>query len=209
MTFDIAPCGDDALLIMTGHIRERHQLAAALRKSGSWLNCVTGKADVIVQFDPLRMLPAEAYEKLKSECSSTNLNVTSSATHCLKMFTGADSRFDLSELSQSLGLSEREFLRMFSAQTYTVDMLGFMPGFAYLDGLCPDWKIERLATPRKRVPAGAVGVISGQCGLYSLSGPGGWPIIGLIQTALFDPTNEQSPMLLKPGDRIKFEVVCH
>ena len=80
-------------------------------------------------------------------------------------------------------------------------MLGFTPGFAYLSGLSPMLLAERLAKPRVRVPAGSIGLITGQVGLYALEGPGGWPIIGRLQVPLFDRA-APNPFRLAPGDGV-------
>ena len=39
--------------------------------------------------------------------------------------------------------------------------MGFMPGFIYLSGLPDKFHLPRLATPRLKVPAGAVAIADG------------------------------------------------
>jgi allophanate hydrolase len=53
-----------------------------------------------------------------------------------------------------------------------------------------------------RVPAGSVGVLTGQVGLYALDGPGGWPIIGRVTVSLFN-SHADKPFRLMPGDRVR------
>jgi inhibitor of KinA len=110
---------------------------------------------------------------------------------------------DLPAVADRAGLSEADVIRMHSKAEYTVAMLGFSPGFAYLLGLP-----ERLATPRHdkprlSVPAGSVGIAGAQTGIYSLATPGGWRIIGRTPARLFDPVAEP-PTLLSMGDRVRF-----
>jgi biotin-dependent carboxylase-like uncharacterized protein len=89
---------------------------------------------------------------------------------------------------------------------YTAFMLGFKPGFAYL-GLVPEpLACSRHATPRVRVPAGSVGLAGRQTGVYPVSSPGGWQLIGRTSVPLFDPWREQ-PSLIAPGDRVRFVAV--
>jgi inhibitor of KinA len=89
---------------------------------------------------------------------------------------------------------------------YTVAMIGFLPGFPYLEGLSPALHTPRRATPRTSVPAGSVGIGGSSTGVYSCSSPGGWQIIGRTPRALFDPVRA-SPSLLQPGDQVRFVAI--
>ena len=63
--------------------------------------------------------------------------------------------------------------------------------------------VPRLPTPRQKVPKGAVGIAAGQTGVYTLSSPGGWYLLGKTDLNLFDPMRDP-PALLQPGDNVKF-----
>ena len=81
-------------------------------------------------------------------------------------------------------------------------MLGFLPGFPYMGTI--DIKI---AVPRKDKPeqviSGGVGIAGRQTGIYPMSSPGGWQIIGRTALRLFDP-NKEEVTLFKPGDTVSF-----
>lgn len=111
--------------------------------------------------------------------------------------------FDLQEVSRSTGLETSEIIERHSSALYTVQMLGFMPGFPYLTGLDPLLSVPRRASPRLKVPAGSVGLAGNQTGIYPLDLPGGWQIIGRTPMKLFDP-EKNPPVLLGAGDRIRF-----
>jgi len=113
---------------------------------------------------------------------------------------------DLGELAKSLGRSTDELVDLHTAPTYHVYMIGFTPGFAYLGGLNPLLEYPRKAKPRKKVPAGSVGIAGTQTGLYALDTPGGWQIIGRTPLILFDPNREQAS-LLKAGDQVIFKPI--
>lgn len=113
---------------------------------------------------------------------------------------------DLEDVAAHCGLAPAEVVRRHTRPTYRVAMMGFAPGFAYLFGLPPELATPRLATPRLRVEAGSVGIAGPQTGLYALSTPGGWRIIGRTSLALFDATR-QAPFALRAGDRVRFEAV--
>ncbi|MEN9637931.1 MAG: hypothetical protein RL077_6335 [Verrucomicrobiota bacterium] len=86
---------------------------------------------------------------------------------------------------------------------YWVQAIGFSPGFPYLAGLPEDLATPRRATPRARVPAGAVGIGGAQTGVYPFATPGGWNIIGRTPLQLFS-MNRAEPALLRAGDRVRF-----
>ena len=113
---------------------------------------------------------------------------------------------DLEYVAEFHHLTIEEVISLHSAAVYKVYMIGFIPGFAYMGGLPAKLDTPRKDSPRKAVPAGAVGIAGKQTGIYPLETPGGWQIIGQTPIKLFDE-NRQPPAFLKAGDRIKFEPI--
>jgi KipI family sensor histidine kinase inhibitor len=111
---------------------------------------------------------------------------------------------DLDWVATETGLSTAEIVRLHQAPEYLVYLLGFVPGFAYLGDLEPTLVLPRRATPRTRVPAGAVAIAGSQTAVYPLATPGGWHLIGSTAVELFDPRREPAA-LLRAGDRVRFE----
>lgn len=99
-------------------------------------------------------------------------------------------------------ITVEEIIELHTGATYTIFMIGFLPGFAYM-GLVD----ERIAIPRKPQPepvhAGAVGIAGRQTGIYPIASPGGWQVVGRTPISLFNINREQ-PVLFQPGDSIKF-----
>ena len=110
---------------------------------------------------------------------------------------------DLIKIAEQKNLSIDEIIRMHTSTAYTVYMLGFLPGFAYMGTVDERIATPRLNTPRTNVKAGSVGIAGNQTGIYPLDSPGGWNIIGQTPLKMFDAKKE-APCLLKPGDIIKF-----
>ena len=110
---------------------------------------------------------------------------------------------DLGSISERKGLTPDEVIDIFTSRTYSVYMLGFLPGFAYMGEVDERIATPRLATPRTSVPKGSVGIAGKQTGIYPLESPGGWNIIGRTDLQLFDP-HAGEPTLLKPGDEVRF-----
>ncbi|ANB60855.1 5-oxoprolinase subunit PxpB [Anoxybacteroides amylolyticum] len=117
---------------------------------------------------------------------------------------GGDFGPDLSEVARYHGMSKEDVVRLHAEAVYKVYMIGFSPGFAYLGGLPLELATPRRATPRHTVPAGSVGIAGTQTGVYPLSTPGGWQIIGRTPLSLFRPTHPQ-PSLLRAGDIVRFQ----
>lgn len=110
---------------------------------------------------------------------------------------------DLAFVADFHHLTVDELIAQHTAPAYTVFMIGFQAGFPYLGGLPPSLHTPRRATPRTRIPAGAVGIGGSQTGIYPFSSPGGWQLIGHTPFVLFDKYAPQ-PTTLKPGDQVQF-----
>jgi inhibitor of KinA len=95
---------------------------------------------------------------------------------------------------------------MHSNAHYRVNCLGFTPGFPYLSGLPPALRTPRRPVPRKQVPAGSVGIGGSQTGIYPMTSPGGWNIIGRTPIRLFNP-QKNPPALLCAGDSVRFRPI--
>jgi KipI family sensor histidine kinase inhibitor len=113
---------------------------------------------------------------------------------------------DLDEVAQRTGLTRDEVIQRHTAREYEVFLLGFAPGWAYLGELDPALSLPRRSTPRTRVSAGSVAIAGAQTGVYPITTPGGWHLLGTTTVAMFDRERDP-PSLLRPGDRVRFEAV--
>ncbi|MDX1733979.1 MAG: carboxyltransferase domain-containing protein, partial [Halioglobus sp.] len=91
-------------------------------------------------------------------------------------------------------------------RSYRVYAIGFAPGFAYMGEVDERIARPRLATPRSAVPAGAVAIADRQTAVYPAVSPGGWNLIGLCPTPMFDPAAEP-PMPVAVGDSVRFRPI--
>jgi inhibitor of KinA len=110
---------------------------------------------------------------------------------------------DMLELAAQRSLSVESAIACHLAPLYTVAMIGFTPGFPYLLGLDERLATPRRKDPRRRVPAGSVGIGGSQTGVYSMESPGGWNIVGRTPIRLFQ-TNRTPAGLLAAGDSVRF-----
>lgn len=115
---------------------------------------------------------------------------------------------DWGEITQHSGITKERFIQDHFSKIYTVAMMGFIPGFVFLEGLKKQLSVPRKASPRTNLPAGSVGIGGNQTGIYSLESPGGWNIIGRTPSSFFD-VKKNPPTKLKAGDKIKFKAISN
>jgi KipI family sensor histidine kinase inhibitor len=159
-----------------------------------------------VFYDALHVAYEEIAKKLLDACEGQTLPPGDGAEPRNHVIPVHYDGLDLDAVAAATGLSVAEVISRHSGRVYGVDLLGFVPGFAYLSELDPSLRIPRRSEPRPRVPAGSVAIAAAQTAVYPLDTPGGWHIIGRTGTVMFDPARE-SPALLRAGDAVRFERV--
>jgi KipI family sensor histidine kinase inhibitor len=108
---------------------------------------------------------------------------------------------DLGDVARATGLSTDEVCALHAGAIYTVETMGFSPGFAYLSGLPAALELPRRTTPRTRVPAGSIAIAGRQAAVYPFDSPGGWHLLGaVVGVQMFGPDGP----LLQLGDRVRF-----
>ena len=110
---------------------------------------------------------------------------------------------DLNDVAATHDMTPERVVELHTSATYLVYFLGFTPGFAYLGELPRELVTPRLPSPRKRVPAGSVGIAGNQTGVYPFETPGGWRLLGRTPLAMFR-TDRDGLSLLSIGDRVRF-----
>ena len=124
----------------------------------------------------------------------------------IKIPTCCDDEFalDIERLSLKLNLTKKEILEMYLNKEYFCYMTGFIAGMPFLGDIDKKIRLERLETPRVKVPKGAVGITEQFTNIYTFESPGGWNILGSTPIKIFDQKNEKQPILINPGDRVLF-----
>jgi inhibitor of KinA len=110
---------------------------------------------------------------------------------------------DLDAVAALCGLTPAQVIGLHSSVTYVAYFLGFVPGFAYLGELPDALAPPRLATPRRSVPPGSVGMAGKQTGVYPFATPGGWRLIGRTPVAMFRP-DQNGMSFVSIGDLVRF-----
>jgi len=206
-TFVLTRCGDDLFCITVDTPQEAQALALRLGRAAEWLEIVPGIASVVVRFDAA-VLDSERASRTLEDLLKRKSEMSDEVGELLELpvVYGGEFGPDLGDLSTATGLSVDELVASHTGGEYTVDMVGFTPGFAFVGGLEECFHIPRRTEPRQRVAAGSVGIADGRTGLYALASPGGWNIIGRTPYPLFDP-GAGDPFALKAGMRVRFVAI--
>ena len=111
---------------------------------------------------------------------------------------------DLNRLSEKLKIEKDKIVQSFLNKEYFCYMTGFIAGMPFLGDIDSKIRLQRLETPRIKVPKGSVGITEQFCNIYTFESPGGWNIIGNTPIKVFDKFNEKNPTIINSGDRVTF-----
>ena len=111
---------------------------------------------------------------------------------------------DLNRLSEKLKIEKDKIIQTFLNKEYFCYMTGFIAGMPFLGDTDTTIRLQRLETPRVKVPKGSIGITEQFCNIYTFESPGGWNIIGNTPIKVFDKFNQENPIIINPGDRVIF-----
>ena len=210
--FNITVAGDSAINLEFGNVISE-KTNGLIRAAAQTLEAdpINGVIELVPTFCSLMVVYnpcVVGYDELTSQVRGKlrGLVATTGGIHRvvkIPVCYGGDFGPDLGDVAEHAGMSAEEVIAIHSGHDYLIDMLGFLPGFAYLGGLDERLHTPRLATPRTRIEPGAVGIGGAQTGIYPLASPGGWRIIGRTPVRPYDPDRE-SPILYAAGDYLRF-----
>ena len=207
----IQPYGDAAVLLsydVDGFSDAASQAVLALSQyfqtQNGWTDIVCGYDSLMGTFDPQLMRLGAAVNRFQLAAQSVHtLDPITPNTVDIPVHYGGEYGPDMGRIMDSSGLSEDGVIEAHAAQSYRVCMMGFVPGFTFLSPAPTVLHHPRHDSPRLSVPAGSIGIAGWQTGIYGLSSPGGWQIIGRTDVSIFDI--KRSPIfLLKAGDQLRF-----
>lgn len=210
-------CGDTAFTVefgnqispqINGQVMALHAAIGAARADG-------GLAGVVETVPTMRSLMV-CYDPLATSRAVLQPEIDALIAHGLPTETKTrrvtipccyeDPEFapDLAEVADRTRRTPEQVIEGHLKSTFTVYVLGFMPGLAYIAGLDPAFYLPRRAQPRVRVPRSSVAIAMDMTTIYPFETPGGWHLIGRTPLWMFDLRREQ-PVFLAPGDHLTFE----
>jgi KipI family sensor histidine kinase inhibitor len=199
----VLPCGDRALLLEVPDLAAVQRLRAALERAPlpGQVELVPAARTVLVRLDRPPVDRDTARVRRLELAGAADLPA-GPVVELPVVFDGPD----LGEVARLTGRGDADLVAALTAVELTVAFGGFAPGFGYLTGLPEELHVPRRATPRTRVPAGAVGLAGPFAGAYPRASPGGWQLVGRTDAVLFD-VDRDPPALLVPGARVRFRAV--
>ena len=190
--------------------RSLQALAVAIRvRAVPWIrDVVPALCGIALHFDPFHPdLPDSALEYCREllQESFKSASKFEDSGRAVEVPVCYDPFFalDMEEVAAATKLSAQNIQKLHTSAKHRVLMVGFSPGQPYIGGLDPKLSVPRRATPRTRMPRGAVAIANAQTAVYSYETPGGWNIIGSTPLTVFDPARDPAS-LFAPGDRVRF-----
>ncbi len=209
----ILPNGDRALLLrfntFEGHLLHIHSLATDLMHAPlpAQINVVPATDSLVLVFSQVVNHSLDWWGLMQQRIINNRIQKVSPQVHRVPICYDPEVAPDLAAVCTDLSISIEQLIQRHSQASYQVAMLGFLPGFAYLNGNDKSLDLPRKSTPELSLPAGSVAIAGRQTGIYSLSSPGGWHVIGRTPLKLLDWHNSQQPMLFAPLDEVQFEPI--
>ena len=158
---------------------------------------------LIISFD----LSIIKFQDLKEKIKNLKLIQTENKEEkIVKIPICLDDKFslDLNRLSEKLKIEKDKIIQTFLNKEYFCYMTGFIAGMPFLGDTDTTIRLQRLETPRVKVPKGSIGITEQFCNIYTFESPGGWNIIGNTPIKVFDKFNQENPIIINPGDRVIF-----
>ncbi|MEX0610247.1 MAG: 5-oxoprolinase subunit PxpB [Balneolaceae bacterium] len=201
--------GESALLLepeISVPVEIIHQATGILEQAN-----LTGVIDLIPAYKSIALLYDDILTEITEEIEKIQLAVSnikeiniSPKTHTVPVCYHLG--LDWQEVEKFTSQEKEDIIRKHLNAEYKVAMMGFIPGFVYLEGLDESIACPRKENPRMQIPAGSVGIGGNQAGIYSLESPGGWQIIGRTPLSFFN-SQTNPPTNINPGDRLVFEQI--
>jgi inhibitor of KinA len=211
--------GDKCLILEFGQIVDKEIVnqvvamnarisAAILRKEiHGVLECVPTFRSLAVMFDPFIIHPDQLITDLRSIDSEKSSDAQAVGKRLyLPVHYGEESGPDLQSVATMTGLDEQHVIDLHQQTEFTVYMLGFLPGYAFMGDTPSELHLPRRSEPRVRVPAGSVAIAMQLTGVYPWDSPGGWHILGKCPVPLFDGTLDP-PAVYTAGDTVCFQSI--
>jgi KipI family sensor histidine kinase inhibitor len=210
LDYRVLSAGDTALVVEFGD-RIDHEISTAVLSLAQSLDAehIPGIVETVptfrslmVYYEPVALPEASLVAHIDQQMRK--LHATEVAGRVWHLPVCYDPRFaiDLDNVARLTSLSTRQVVERHSSTAYHVYMLGFLPGQAYMGEVAAELALERLATPRTKIPAGSLAIASTMSCVFPLETPCGWHVIGRCPIPLWD--HVLGDALLAPADKVMF-----
>ncbi len=222
MSVEIAPtypaflsAGDTALVVQYGEVvdvsinRTVRQLAFAVRKLNikGVVDIVPTMRSLMIHYDPLFLSKSALIGVVTPLLSNLEELEENNRNWLIPVCYEDEFAPDINDVSKVTNTTIDEIVRQHTLLELEVFMMGFLPGFPYI-GLLPEvFDLPRRIEPRVHIPPRSISVAARQTTIYTINSPGGWHLIGRTPVDFYD-ANRDEPILVRAGDRIKFQAIA-
>nr|WP_204262676.1 5-oxoprolinase subunit PxpB [Methylobacterium sp. BTF04] len=205
-------CGDSALTVEFGDVIDAGANAQVLALDDRLrvaampviVETVPTYRSLTIHLDPVRLNPNALEAAVRKLAENTIPERPPARIWRVPVVYGGEYGIDLVDVARHHGLAPETLVARHSAPEYRVVMIGFLPGYAYLDGLDPGLALSRRTSPRASTPAGTISIGGVQALIASIAAPSGWHLLGRTPVRSFMPGRDPV-FLFQPGDGIRFE----
>ena len=222
----ISWCGEEYVSVRLADHVDMHTVADVLRLqqlvsesavAAAVVAAVPGWSTLLLWLDPDR--PEAGQERIESTLreatKSAAERVITFESRVLTLPTqyGGDAGPDLELVAKVNNLSVTETVECLQSPQFA-GMVSFSPGMAncmWVDQ-ARALTAPKYDSPRTYTPPGTVGLGGSSISLYSVASPGGFQMVGRLAVPIYQakptlPAFEDSPTLIRPGDRIVLQAV--
>ena len=159
---------------------------------------------LIVSFD-LKKINYKELKKIIENLNIDSKNKLKNQKIEIPVCTDENYSLDIKRLENKLKITREKIYENFFNKDFFCYMTGFIAGMPFLGDLDKNMRVNRLETPRVKVPKGSVGITEQFTNIYTFESPGGWNIIGNTPLNIFNSSKERDPNLINPGDVVFFK----
>ena len=194
--------------------QEQHQYIVACQKAieqhfqEQLDTCVVSFASLAIHVNIFKSTITEIATELPSVLNAIENSPNMDANLIeIPVYYGKEAGWDIEDVAIRAGVSIEELINIHSQETYYAYATGFTPGFSYLGEINPKIVLPRKASPRLKMPKGAVAIADKQTAIYPNASPGGWHILGQTPKTMYNLDNDEFSPLIKVGDHVKFYAI--
>ncbi|MDT8862423.1 5-oxoprolinase subunit PxpB [Alkalihalobacillus sp. MEB130] len=160
--------------------------------------------NLTVCYDPILIGQGELLQELKKIEGQVSIDFQlNNKTLYVPVAFGGEYGPDLEEIANHAGLSQKEIISILQNTPYYVYMIGFIAGYPYSGDIDKRLSIPRRSNPRMKVEKGTVQIVNNLTGIFTMTAPSGWHLVGWTPMDIFDPHLEQISRL-NAGDSIQY-----
>jgi inhibitor of KinA len=210
LDYRVLSAGDTALVVEFGDRIDREVSAAVLslaqgldaERIAGIIETVPTFRSLMIHYEPLVLSAAALVGRIDEQVQKLSAREIVGRVWHLPVCYESRFAIDLDDVARRTSLSWRQIVERHSGPIYHVYMLGFLPGQAYLGEVVRELALDRLDTPRTKIPAGSLAIAATMSCVFPLETPCGWHVIGRCPIPLWD--HARATALLAPADKVMF-----